>query len=109
MGPRGKKPLLDQQVKDQATLKVLKSEDPDVEEILGSASHVTLYGFDLNEQAWVRAPSPLSRSPGGRYACPFSCARRRHLAHDQTPFASNSAFAEPQERRRYPLRGEAPR
>ena len=71
MGPRGKKPLLDQQVKDQATLKVLKSEDPDVEEILGSASHVTLYGFDLNEQAWVRAPSPLSRSPGGRYACPF--------------------------------------
>ena len=71
MGPRGKKPLLDQQVKDQATLKVLKSEDPDVEEILGSASHVTLYGFDLNEQAWVRAPSPLPRSPAGRNACPF--------------------------------------
>ena len=65
MGPRGKKPLLDQQVKDQATLKVLKSEDPDVEEILGSASHVTLYGFDLNEQAWVRAPSPSRDRPVG--------------------------------------------
>ena len=107
MGPRGK-PLLDQQVKDQATLKVLKSEDPDVEEILGSASHVTLYGFDLNEQAWVRAPSPSRDRPVGATRALF-CARRRHLAHDQTPFASNSAFAEPQERRRYPLRGEAPR
>jgi mRNA-decapping enzyme 1B len=29
-------------------------DDPDVEEILGSASHVTLYGFDLVAQAWVR-------------------------------------------------------
>lgn len=26
-----------------------------MEEILGSASHVTLYGFDLIAQAWVRA------------------------------------------------------
>ena len=53
--PRAKKkPLLDQQVKDQATLKVLMKDDPEVEEILGSASHVTLYGFDMAEKAWVR-------------------------------------------------------
>jgi hypothetical protein len=25
-----------------------------VEEILGSASHVTLYGFDMDAKAWVR-------------------------------------------------------
>lgn len=54
MPPKQKKPLLDQQVKDQATLKVLMKEDPEVEEILGSASHVTLYGFDMENKAWVR-------------------------------------------------------
>ena len=54
MAPKQKKPLLDQQVKDQATLKVLVKDDPEVEEILGSASHVTLYGFDMEEKAWVR-------------------------------------------------------
>ena len=48
-----KKPLVDQSV--LANLKVLQKDDPDVEEILGSASHVTLYGFDLDAKAWVRA------------------------------------------------------
>ena len=47
------KPLVDQSV--LANLKVLQKDDPDVEEILGSASHVTLYGFDLDAKAWVRA------------------------------------------------------
>ena len=51
---KGNKPLLDQSVKDQATLKVLKNDDPEVEDVLGSASHVTLYGFDLDAQAWSR-------------------------------------------------------
>ncbi|EEH54345.1 uncharacterized protein MICPUCDRAFT_35318 [Micromonas pusilla CCMP1545] len=47
-----KKPLVDQSV--LANLKVLQKDDPDVEEILGSASHVTLYGFDLDAKAWSR-------------------------------------------------------
>ena len=60
MGPR-KKPLV--KPEDAANLRVLQREDPEVEAILGSASHVTLYGFNLEEQAWVSDPalSPLHR------------------------------------------------
>ena len=60
MGPR-KKPLV--KPEDAANLRVLQREDPEVEAILGSASHVTLYGFNLEEQAWVSdlALSPLRR------------------------------------------------
>ena len=67
MAPR-KKPLV--KPEDAANLRVLQREDPEVEAILGSASHVTLYGFNLEEQAWVSNPalSPLhrgrARSPG---------------------------------------------
>ena len=67
MAPR-KKPLV--KPEDAANLRVLQREDPEVEAILGSASHVTLYGFNLEEQAWVSDPalSPLhrgrARSPG---------------------------------------------
>ena len=49
-----KKPLIAENAKDLATLKVLQKTDPSVVEILGSASHVTLYGFDLDQQAWSR-------------------------------------------------------
>ena len=49
-----KKPLIAENAKDLATLKVLQKTDPSVVEILGSASHVTLYGFDLDKQAWSR-------------------------------------------------------
>ena len=49
-----KKPLIAEKAKDLATLKVLQKTDPSVVEILGSASHVTLYGFDLDQQAWSR-------------------------------------------------------
>jgi len=49
-----KKPLIEENAKDLATLKVLQKTDPSVVEILGSASHVTLYGFDLDQQAWSR-------------------------------------------------------
>lgn len=60
MAPR-KKPLV--KPEDAANLRVLQREDPEVEAILGSASHVTLYGFNLEEQAWVSDPalSPLRR------------------------------------------------
>ena len=60
MAPR-KKPLV--KPEDAANLRVLQREDPEVEAILGSASHVTLYGFNLEEQAWVSDPalSPLHR------------------------------------------------
>tara|TARA_B110000977_G_scaffold16922_2_gene20709 strand:+ start:31965 stop:32792 length:828 start_codon:yes stop_codon:yes gene_type:complete len=49
-----KKPLLDEKSKDQATLKSLQKSDPYVSQILGSASHVTLYEFDLNQHVWHR-------------------------------------------------------
>ena len=63
-----KKPLIAENAKDLATLKVLQKTDPSVVEILGSASHVTLYGFDLDQHCLLyTSPSPrdatLSRMP----------------------------------------------
>ena len=37
-----------------------------MEAILGSASHVTLYGFNLEEQAWVSAPTLSPTDPTGQ-------------------------------------------
>ena len=76
MAPR-KKPLV--KPEDAANLRVLQREDPEVEAILGSASHVTLYGFNLEEQAWVSDPalSPLHR---GRARSPGLGGTRRSLA-----------------------------
>jgi hypothetical protein len=36
-------------------LNVLKRTDPDVEEVLGTAGHVCLYGFDVETKQWARA------------------------------------------------------
>ena len=80
MPPKQKKSLLDQQVKDQATLKVLMKDDPEVEEILGSASHVTLYGFDMAEKAWVR---------DGRVYCVVASEK---APHSSPFFPSNPYF-----------------
>ena len=78
------KPLVDQSV--LANLKVLQKDDPDVEEILGSASHVTLYGFDLDAKAWVRA-----RAATATTTRPFLFPRDRsgtsaHLRDRPIPF-----------------------
>ena len=54
MAPKQKKPLLDEKSKDLATLSTLRRSDPHVTEILGTASHVTLYGFDIDISAWSR-------------------------------------------------------
>jgi hypothetical protein len=35
-------------------LMVLRRTDPDVEEVLGTAGHVCLYGFDVDTKQWVR-------------------------------------------------------
>jgi|TARA_B110000003_G_scaffold60780_1_gene60983 hypothetical protein len=61
MAPGRKKPLV--KPEDAANLRVLQREDPEVEAILGSASHVTLYGFNLEEQAWVSAPTLSPTDP----------------------------------------------
>ena len=39
----------------QNNLNVLKRTDPDVEEVLETAGHVCLYGFDVDTKQWVRA------------------------------------------------------
>ena len=39
----------------QNNLNVLKRTDPDVEEVLGTAGHVCLYGFDVDTKQWARA------------------------------------------------------
>jgi hypothetical protein len=41
-------------------LGVLRRSDPDVEEVLGTAGHVCLYGFDVDAKQWVRARSSSS-------------------------------------------------
>ena len=64
MAPGRKKPLV--KPEDAANLRVLQREDPEVETILGSASHVTLYGFNLEEQAWVSAPTLSPTHPAGQ-------------------------------------------
>ena len=64
MAPGRKKPLV--KPEDAANLRVLQREDPEVEAILGSASHVTLYGFNLEEQAWVSAPTLSPPHPTGQ-------------------------------------------
>ena len=49
----------------QNNLNVLKRTDPDVEEVLETAGHVCLYGFDVDTKQWVRARSAAAceRSP----------------------------------------------
>ena len=64
MAPGRKKPLV--KPEDADNLRVLQREDPEVETILGSASHVTLYGFNLEEQAWVSAPTLSPTDPTGQ-------------------------------------------
>ena len=78
-----KKPLVDQSV--LANLKVLQKDDPDVEEILGSASHVTLYGFDLDAKAWVRA-----RAATATTTRPFSHAIGHLRARTNESFPSSA-------------------
>ena len=39
----------------QNNLNVLRRTDPDVEEVLETAGHVCLYGFDVDTKQWVRA------------------------------------------------------
>ena len=70
MGPRGKKSRCLTSRSDQATLKVLKSEDPDVEEM--PEAPVTSPCTDSTSTSRPGCVPHLKRSPGGRYACPFS-------------------------------------
>ena len=57
--PGGKKaagPLIRDAGATAATnLGVLRRTDPDIEEVLGTAGHVCLYGFDVDAKLWVRA------------------------------------------------------
>ena len=52
------KPLLDRKATDQLNLAVLRRVDPDTEQVLTTAGHVALYGFDTDKKAWV-SPYPL--------------------------------------------------
>eukprot|EP00899_Mesostigma_viride_P013230 jgi/Mesvir1/21908/Mv01970-RA.1 len=47
-------PQLDQTSTKQANLAVLQRQDPDIEDVLGTAAHVTLYSFDVNGMQWTR-------------------------------------------------------
>ncbi|KAL3153048.1 hypothetical protein ABBQ38_012072 [Trebouxia sp. C0009 RCD-2024] len=48
------KPLLDKKATDQLNLSVLRRVDPDTEQVLTTAGHVALYGFDTDKKAWSR-------------------------------------------------------
>lgn len=45
--------LIDQNKAKAMNLGVLQRNDPAIEEILATASHVTLYEFDLDKKCWV--------------------------------------------------------
>ena len=47
-------PKLDPSKTNETNLRVLRRDDPDIDEVLGSASHVTLYSFDLDSRQWMR-------------------------------------------------------
>ncbi|KAK9844655.1 hypothetical protein WJX74_005190 [Apatococcus lobatus] len=47
-------PLLDRREAERINLAVLKKLDPQTEEVLAIAGHVSLYGFDKNQSAWAR-------------------------------------------------------
>jgi len=76
------------------TLAVLKRTDPNVEEVLATASHVCLYAFDVDAKQWVRRSQNLRRAfagsrpaaepqgQGGRFARP-AAARVRFFFQEQ--------------------------
>jgi len=55
-GKKGSGPLIaDTGATANANLSVLRRSDPAVEEVLGTAGHVCLYGFDVSAAQWVRS------------------------------------------------------
>jgi hypothetical protein len=83
--PAGGGPLIKDASATAATnLTVLRRTDADVEEVLGTAGHVCLYGFDVDSKQWVRARLWCARvwhararalsTPGVRCACVCTCA-----------------------------------
>ena len=113
--PGGKKaagPLIKDAGATAATnLGVLRRTDPDIEEVLGTAGHVCLYGFDVDAKLWVRAQCR------GRNECAARCmagtcaeksvqAARALYAYAGT---HTRAFAEPQGGGGLHLRGQAVR
>ena len=41
-------------------LQTLRARDPAIEQVLGSAGHVSLYDFDRATAAWVRGSTPMT-------------------------------------------------
>jgi hypothetical protein len=58
-------PQIDQQSAKELNLAVLQRTDADVEEILTTAGHVTLYEFDVDEKQWVS----LDYTSDGKIVC----------------------------------------
>lgn len=50
---RTPQPQIDQESAKELNLAVLQRMDANVEEILATAGHVTLYEFDVDERQWV--------------------------------------------------------
>ena len=111
--PGGKKaagPLIRDAGATAATnLGVLRRTDPDIEEVLGTAGHVCLYGFDVDAKLWVRARlrAAGARRVAGRCGGENRAAAARMWVRSR--WHAHARDAEPQGGGGLHLRGQAVR